>query len=222
MSEQAVVDPHEGLTHVVLARHAETAWNRAGRMQGYLDSPLTARGEAQASALAEALADEGIAHLYSSDQGRAIRTASAVADRCRAPLVTDARLRERHYGELAGLTWQALREQHPALHARFAARDADFVPPGGESLRQFRDRVLPALDDIVALHRGERVAVITHGGVVGLVYRHALSIPLEAARDYRLDNASINRFRWLAGHWQLQAWGDTRHLDGLGVQDEVD
>jgi probable phosphoglycerate mutase len=214
-------DPHDALTQVVLARHAETAWNRAGRMQGYLDSPLTARGEAQARALGEALADEGITRLYSSDQGRAIQTANAVAERCGATLVTDSRLRERHYGDLAGLTWQGLREQHPAWHARFAARDVDFVPPGGESLQQFRDRVLPALGDIVLRHLGERVVVITHGGVVGLVYRHALSIPLDAPRDYRLDNASINRFRCVTGHWQLQAWGDTRHLDSLGTADET-
>jgi probable phosphoglycerate mutase len=214
-------DPHDALTHMVLVRHAETDWNRAGRMQGYLDSPLTALGEAQAQALAEALADEGIGHLYSSDQGRAVRTASVLAMRCGATLVTDERLRERHYGDLAGLTWQGLRAQHPELHARFAARDGDFVPPGGESLHQFRDRVLPALADIAGRHPGERVVVVTHGGVVGLVYRHALSIPIDAPRDYRLDNASINRFRCVHGHWQLQAWGDTAHLEGLGSRDEL-
>ena len=66
-------------TRIILLRHGETVWNVEGRYQGHLDSPLTATGEAQAHALAERLAGQSFARLYSSDLGRAQRTAEFIA-----------------------------------------------------------------------------------------------------------------------------------------------
>ena len=218
---QSAVDPHDHMTWVTLVRHAETEWNREGRMQGDQDSPLTPRGLAQAQALAAAFALDPPSHIYSSDQGRALLTAHTVAQRCGLAVKPDRRLRERHYGDLQGLTWHELRGQHPDLHARFQSRDPDFVPPGGESTRGFQARVMPALEAIASAHHGERLLIMTHGGVVGLVYRQVLSMPLDARRDYRLDNASINRFCWAQGHWHLLAWGDTGHLDAVQGRDDL-
>jgi probable phosphoglycerate mutase len=68
--------------------------------------------------------------------------------------------------------------------------------------------------------KGTRVAVVTHGGVLGILYRHTANIPLEEKRSYSLANASLNHFRFTAGRWLLDAWGDVAHLpaeslDGL-------
>jgi probable phosphoglycerate mutase len=220
-ADAAAADPHDEMTWVILVRHAETVWNREGRMQGDKDSPLTPRGLAQAQALAGAFEVDPPLHVYSSDQGRALATAEAVAERCGLVVKADRRLRERHYGDLQGLTWHELRGRHPDLHARFQSRDPDFAPPGGESIRAFQARVMPALEAIASAHHGERILILTHGGVVGLVYRQVLSMPLDAPRDYRLENASINRFRWAQGRWQLQVWGDTGHLEALQGRDDL-
>jgi len=202
-------------TRVYLVRHGETMWNRERRMQGILDSPLTPRGQAQALALAAALRDSEITAVYSSDLGRARETARSVCEATGLPLRTDERLRERHYGFMQGLTWDEVEARYPGEFASLRARNPDYAPPGGESLRQFRERVMAALTHIAEASAGGRVVAVSHGGVVGMMYRHVQSIPLEERRDYSLLNASINRFRYAARTWQLEAWGDVSHLDAL-------
>ena len=199
-------------TELVLMRHGETEWNRSGRMQGTLDSRLTKQGLAQAEALAEVLADEPIASIYASDLGRTQATAAPIARRLAREVHLHPGLRERHYGELQGLTWAEVETRFPQAYRRFNARDPHYRPPGGESMIEFRERVLAAIHEIVDRHAGSRVAVVSHGGAVGAIYRFVREMPLDAKRDYPLWNASINRFRVVDGRWQITVWGDTSHL----------
>jgi len=113
-----------------------------------------------------------------------------------------------NYGAFEGRTFTEVERDFPAEYERFRTRDPHYVPPGGESAAQFRDRVMAALERIASGAAGKRVAVITHGGVLGIVYRHAMDIPLEARRGYSLANASLNHFRYAAGRWLLETWGD--------------
>ena len=92
-------------TRIVAIRHGETDWNAASRLQGQLDIPLNAIGRHQASTLAEALRDENLAMVYSSDLGRAWQTASALAVPLGLPLVPDTGLRERCFGVFEGCTY---------------------------------------------------------------------------------------------------------------------
>ena len=198
---------------LILIRHGETQWNREGRVQGYhADSPLTEAGRRQAHALAERLARERVDALYASDTGRTRRTAGPIGEATGLRVVHDAGLRERNYGAFEGRTFAEVERDFPAEYGRFHTRDPDYVPPGGESATQFRDRVMAALERIAAGASGKRVAVVTHGGVLGVAYRHAMDIPLEAKRGYSLANASLNHFRYVGGRWLLEAWGDIAHL----------
>src|SRR4051794_14051519 len=88
-----------------LARHGQTTWNLEHRLQGQLDSPLTADGIAQADAMAEHLAGTGIVTVCTSPLGRALRTAVIIADRLGAELIEVPELAEVHHGALAGKTW---------------------------------------------------------------------------------------------------------------------
>jgi 2,3-bisphosphoglycerate-dependent phosphoglycerate mutase len=198
---------------ILLVRHGETQWNRAGRIQGYhADSPLTATGGEQARALGERLAREGIDALYSSDAGRTRETAEPIGVATRLPVVQDKALRERNYGAFEGRNFTEIEVEFPVEFGKFRTRDPHYAPPGGESAAQFRDRVMTVLQGIAARAVGRRVAVITHGGVLGVLYRQAMSIPLEAKRSYSLANASLNHFRFADGRWLLDAWGDVSHL----------
>jgi len=80
------------VTRILLARHGETDWNRVGRWQGHADPPLNDAGRTQAAELAERLAGDGIAAIYSSDLMRASQTARVVADRLGLAVVEDAGL----------------------------------------------------------------------------------------------------------------------------------
>lgn len=208
------------MTGFLLLRHGETLWNRAGRLQGWQDSPLSDAGRAQAAALAARLADERVDLLVASDLGRTRDTAAPIAARLGCDVVPDAGLRERCYGELEGLTWVEIEHTHPAAYARLAARDADYVVPGGESAVQFRDRVVAALERLAQAHAGASVAVVTHGGVLGVVYRWAKRIALDAPRAFAIPNGGVNRVRIERGRWSIDAWAETAHLPDGALDDE--
>ncbi|GAA6143129.1 histidine phosphatase family protein [Hydrogenophaga sp. 5NK40-0174] len=209
----------DSVTRLLVVRHGETAWNAAARIQGHTDIDLNDTGRWQAERLADALADEDIAAFYASDLARARETARAVADRHGKAVKTTRDLRERCFGEYEGRSWQQLREDHPHESEQWRTRVPDYAPPGGESLVQVRDRVVQALTDIAARHRGEQVLVVAHGGVLDHFYRAATRVDLQAPRSWQLANAAINRLLWSPEGLTLVGWGDTFHLD-TGSLDE--
>ncbi|MDR2240818.1 MAG: histidine phosphatase family protein [Zoogloeaceae bacterium] len=203
-------------TRLCLIRHGETAWNAERRIQGQLDVPLSTTGLAQARAAARRLTGEPFAALYASDLVRALRTAQVLAEQRDAPIAPIRRetaLRERHYGALQGLTYAEFEQQHPQAYARFLAREENFaLPGGGESLRQFAERVNRRMDAIVAAHAGEPVLIVAHGGVLDILRRRACGRPLSAPRDFEIPNAGLNWLEAENGVWRLISWAERDHL----------
>lgn len=199
-------------TRLVVVRHGETRWNVAARIQGHGDSPLTAAGEAQAQAIAERLAREHFDGLISSDLGRAMQTARAIAARTGNAIVADARLRERNYGVAEGLTYAEIGERYPEVFARVRDTDPDYVVPGGESRRQLIERVRDAFESLARARAGANLAVVCHGGVLAALYRHARAIPAGARQAIPIPNASYNALVFDDGAWAIEAWADTAHL----------
>lgn len=210
-------------TRVVLIRHGETAWNAERRLQGHLDIDLNAEGQRQARALAAALARERFDVLVSSDLARAAQTAKAVAEVLDLPLYIDGRLRERCYGGFEGLLYAEIAERFPVEFAAWQGRDIDgALPPGencGETFRQFYDRVIPAILGWAADNPGKSLALVAHGGVLECAYRAALALPLDTPRDFKVHNASINRFTVQDGKLQLESWGEVAHLQPAVLDD---
>lgn len=151
---------------IYLLRHGETVWNRAGRLQGRADSPLTLAGARHAMAygswLAGELAAAGDVVLYSSPIGRARQTAAIVADAIgydAQEIVLDDRLAEHDVGELSGSTWAEIERSRGERSERL--RDWDYRPPGGETRREMLARV----EDFLGTTRAEPVSiVVSHGG----------------------------------------------------------
>jgi probable phosphoglycerate mutase len=205
-------------TDILLIRHGETAWNAERRLQGHLDIPLNDEGERQAALLAGALAVETIDVLVASDLKRARQTAQAVADRRGLPLAIEPALRERGYGGFEGLLYSEIEQRFPREFAAWQARDVDAqLPPGrnvGESFRAFFDRATGAILALAAAHPGRTIALVAHGGVLECAYRLALGLPLETPRDFKVYNASVNRFRFdpATQTLALRSWGEVDHL----------
>jgi len=201
-------------TRLCLVRHSETAWNAERRIQGQLDVPLSSVGHAQARAAANALASEEFVAIHSSDLARALHTAEAAAHLLKLPIRKEVALRERHYGVLQTLTYAEFEQRHPDAYARFLAREEAFaLPGGGESLRQFADRVIRCIDEIVAAHPGGQVLVFTHGGVLDILHRRASGKPLSAPRDFEIPNTALNWLEVERGNWRILNWADRSHLD---------
>ena len=207
--------PLDSSTRVLAIRHGETAWNRDKRIQGQLDIPLNARGEAQAQRRAAALASEHIDAVYSSDLGRARQTAAAVACGAGLDLTLDAGLRERHFGVFEGQTWQEIAAQWPEQSERWRRRDPGFGAAGGETLQDFYARSVAAVARLLEPHAGHTVLLLTHGGVLDCLYRAATRLPLQAARTWTLGNAAVNRLLYSDAGFMLVGWNDDAHLEGL-------
>lgn len=206
-------------TELILLRHGETEWNSDNRLQGHRDSALSRQGLRQADALAARLASVAFCALYSSDLGRALETARRIAARTGHAVVPDARLRERGLGILEGLTREEARERHPEVFASYSEGPPDYVVPEGESTAQRLRHALECLEELGARHRGERLVVVTHGGVLSLLLRHCLGIPPSTPRAFSVLNAGWNQFDDHGGTLRLVTWGDVTHLNDVSRDD---
>jgi broad specificity phosphatase PhoE len=159
------------VTTILLARHGETDWNAERRFQGHADPPLNETGRAQARALADDLAAEGVDAVYASDLRRARETAEIVAARAGAEVVVLPELREIDVGEWQGLTVADVEERYPEAIGRW--RDGGNGWTRGETYDQLAERVLAALRRIAGDHPGGRVVVVGHGGTMRAVRAHA-------------------------------------------------
>ncbi len=201
-------------TRVFVVRHGETAWNVDKRIQGHLDVPLNERGRWQAERLAQALAGEQLAAVYSSDLQRARDTAAAVAAACGVELRLDAQLRERAFGRFEGRTFEEIEQHWPDDVQRWRRRDPGFDAQGGERLDAFYARSLEVALRHAARHPAQAIAIVSHGGVLDCLYRAAAGIELSAARHWQVTNAAVNRLLWTPQGFSLVGWNDTAHLEG--------
>jgi broad specificity phosphatase PhoE len=173
---------------ILLIRHGRTAWNEQGRMQGRADLPLLPAGRAEVLRwrLPEAWAK---ARWLSSPLRRATETGALLTD---GLVDIEPRLIEMDWGAWEGRTLAELRAEAPEAMAANEARGLDFRPPGGESPREVRARLVALLADLAAAPGPSDVVCVTHKGVI----RAALSLatgwdmrskaPLRLAEDATL------------------------------------
>ena len=180
---------------LILVRHGETDWNRDGRWQGHADAPLNDRGRAQARTLADELAGENVAAVYSSDLSRARETAAIIAQPLERDVFVDARLREVHVGRWSGLTLPEIEGRYPDEVARWRAGAPDHAFGDGETYAAMGERVVAAVEEIAARHAGEQVVVVLHGGPIRSVLAHAEGITYEEQRRRREHLANCGYVR---------------------------
>lgn len=211
----------QDVTRILLIRHGETSWNTETRIQGHTDIGLNARGRWQAQRAGQALADEGLTAVYSSDLQRAHDTAKAIAQAASAPLFVEAALRERAFGAFEGRTFAEIEQELPEAAERWRKRDPAFGPPGGEVLHEFFERSVQAVHTLAARHPGQTVAMVTHGGVLDCLYRASTGQALQAPRTWEIANAGINRVLRAGAVLTLVGWADVTHLEDQPSLDEL-
>lgn len=183
------------MTILILARHGETDWNRENRFQGHADPPLNAVGRAQSVELAEALAGEPIARVYTSPLRRARQTAELVTERLGVEIESHEALREIDVGSWTGLTRDEVAERFPEGYARWLER----APHGfedGETYEELAARVIPAVRSLATVHPSATLLIVTHGGPSRVVQAHAAGIDYAEARrrETVLANCAVCRF----------------------------
>ncbi|MBL8325325.1 MAG: histidine phosphatase family protein [Rubrivivax sp.] len=207
------------MTELLFIRHGETDWNRQQRFQGQIDVPLNAMGRAQAARLAARLAADPHDRLFASDLGRARETAQALAAAWGVEPTLVPGLREQAFGLLEGLDVPTIKAQHRTLWDEWLRHRGDFaLPGGGESLQALQRRVLATVRELAEAHRGARLALVTHGGVLDMLWRTAHGLPIEGLRQCEIPNTGLNRLRWQDGRLVIEHWGDATHLEDLPPQ----
>jgi broad specificity phosphatase PhoE len=175
-----------------LLRHGEPAV--FGRINGRLPGVgLSANGRAEIAAVADRLAGEEIAALYSSPLQRARETAEILADRLALPIGYREDVIELDFGEWTGLTPDVIRnDERWQVWSNY--RSIATIP-GGESWRQVQDRVLHALFDLRQIHPDGTVLIVSHGDVIRAALLFALGMPLDFYSRIEIAPASISTMR---------------------------
>lgn len=198
---------------LTLIRHGVTAWNAEGRWQGHADTPLGELGEAQARALRMRLNAADYDAIYSSDLLRARRTAELALPG--AQITTDPALREVHFGDFDART-EAENRTHPDW-AAWQAEPWTFAFPGGESFSKVAERALAWAN---SQPEGANVLAFVHSVFIRALVCAALQVPVTAREGWvfpfplSIAHASITRLARHHGHWALQTFSDTAHLEG--------
>lgn len=200
---------------IVFIRTAETDWNRDGRWQGWVQNPLNAHGQRQAQKLAKFVRNIALGALYASDLRRARDTAAPIAEACGFEPIYDERLRERGIGTWQGLTLEEVSTWYADIYTTCIANPDNTTVPGGETRAEVRQRMLAALDDILAQDKGETVGVVSHTTALKALLTHLL--PDCDERGIELGNSSVTTIARDGedAPWRLVAVGDGGHLEGL-------
>ena len=215
------------MTDFLLIRHGETDWNRELRFQGRIDIPLNDIGQLQAQrlkkrfaqTLAQWQADKREIHgVVSSVLQRAHQTAQPIAELLNVESVLESGLQEQCYGIFEGLTAQEIKLQYPDAWTQWLAFDSQVAVEGAESAQVFHDRVMQVMDGLAMQYEDGHVVVVTHGGVLDMVWRHAQQHTLNGRRVCDIPNAGINHVSFKDGRWQVESWADTEHLADLPPQ----
>jgi len=174
---------------LILVRHGETEWSRAGKHTGHTDVPLTPAGEAAAAALAPMLARRDIVAVFTSPARRAVTTASLAGLDNAKP---DPDLWEWDYGGYEGLTTPQIREQRPGWYLwRDGVIPGDAEHPG-ETVDQVGQRADRVLGKVAPLLAGGDVALVAHGHVLRVLTARYLELEPTAGRLFRLDTGTIS------------------------------
>lgn len=172
-------------TRLVLVRHADPSEDVRGRCFGSLDVPLSPSGERRARHVAAMLRRLPVAAVYASPSRRALETARPLAVAHRLTPIERDDLAELDFGILEGLSFDEIAAAHQELFQLWMRSPTEVRFPGGESYAELRRRVLAAVAALRAAHRGETVAVVSHGGPIRAVLADVLRLPDEAV--FRLD-----------------------------------
>ncbi|HKW14994.1 MAG TPA: histidine phosphatase family protein [Candidatus Krumholzibacteria bacterium] len=196
-----------------LIRHAETGYNRDGRVQGHTDSSLSRLGIEQARRIGKRLDYVQFEAAYASPSRRTMHTARlALGD---AKIEPREGLREIRLGVWEGQKAEALRKRYPREVDRWFHSPMAVRIPGAETVGQFRRRVVREMNRIRKQHPAGEIAVVTHAGVICAYLTSVLGMSLDDLWSFKIRNASVTRVLFPQGKARIDLLGDIHHLEGV-------
>ena len=170
---------------LIIIRHGQSTWNLENRFTGEVDVDLTPEGEQEAKRAGDMLKGYHIDEAHTSVLKRAIRTLEIVLQEIQNPAIPvfkTAALNERNYGSLQGLNKAETEAKYGKTQVELWRRSYDVVPPGGESLKDTRNRVIPYFKERIEpkLKTGTNILVVAHGNSLRALMMYLENITAEA------------------------------------------
>jgi broad specificity phosphatase PhoE len=199
------------LRRLILVRHGETVGQSSIRYHGATDVALNQHGKEQMHRVRAALAGEEVDAVYTSRLQRTTTAARIIAPEAASQAV--AGFDEIHFGRWEGLTREEIVARDEELFHVWQSAGEDFVYPDGESLSDFRARVVSSFMEI-APAAPERVLIVAHKGVIRTITTELLRLSPEESAAWQIDLGSVHVLSMNAAAWSAEAVNDTRHLCG--------
>ncbi|WP_289297217.1 histidine phosphatase family protein [uncultured Reyranella sp.] len=205
------------MTRILLTRHGHVDGIRPARFRGRAELPLTARGVAQADALAKRIARQWKpAAVYTSAMQRCVVTGGRVAEACGIPAEVDQGLGDIDYGAWQMRTHEEVEKEAPDAYRLWRQAPHLLRFPGGESLQDVVARTSDALRLMMARHREETVVLVGHDSVNRALLLQLLDQPLSAYWKLAQDPCGLSDIEVFAGgDVRVGFLNDTGHLEGI-------
>ena len=200
---------------IYLVRHGLTNTNKEKRYVGWGDAVLSSHGYQQAERLGRRFALEPVAGLYCSDLSRTLDTAAPIAKVHGIDPVRTQLLREIHFGQWEGLTYQEMTSEDQDALWQWIDDPFRFAPPGGETLEQVYIRAWSFIEPLLREERhGEVHVVVSHGGVIRSIIHRIMGLGLEKLWDLNVENASVSMLERSQKGVEVAYVNDRSHLEG--------
>jgi len=197
------------ITRLTLIRHGLTQWNKLGRYCGCKDVALNKEGKAQAKCLARRFIAVKFDKIYSSDRLRALQTARIIFQRAKITKLPS--LREINFGVLEGMRHKEILKKYPSVYKRWLKDPYQDCIPGAEPMNIFKKRVELGIKKIVRLNTGKKLAIVCHGGVIGIIVSGILK--KKNFWRYVPKGASFTIVEYRSGRPKVKKFNETKHLE---------
>lgn len=191
---------------LVLVRHGQSEWNKLNLFTGWKDPNLTQQGIAEASQAGEKLKDMSIKFdlMYTSVLQRAQLTGTIILeklDQLNIPIEKNVNLNERDYGDLTGMNKDQARAEFGEEQVHIWRRSYDVPPPGGESLKNTYDRVVPYFKDkvLTQLESGKNILIAAHGNSLRSLVKYIENISEENILKFEIATGEPLFYEYISG-----------------------
>lgn len=199
-------------TQLLLVRHGQTELGHKDAFCGAIEVPLTAAGRDEAERLAKRLSREHIDALYCSPQGRAGETARPIAATLGLRIQTREALREMNFGRWEGRVHAEVAEESPQEMAAWDRGSWMVRFPGGETQQAVLARVVPCIVELLTVHTGQTILIVSHRTTLRLLVGHVLNLSLPNSRSLHLDPASLSKLSVIGDRVEIVFYNDISHL----------
>lgn len=210
------------MTKILLTRHGHVEGIKPERFRGREPLDLTARGRAEAAAVAQRIADAWRPrHIYTSPMGRCIETATAIAKACGIAAKTCNDLNDVDYGAWQFKTFVEAKAQNPTLFAAWFATPHLVRFRNGESLQDLAARAANAMRMVLARHAEETIVLVGHDSVNRALLLGFLDLPLSAYWRIAQEPCCLNEIDIGSGKVCVRSINETQHLDAVAREQDT-